>query len=143
MTAYNAKTERNDEIKRLYKQGMNQYLLADKFGVTQARISCIIFDRLPRYRCCRYCRAHCPGSMAVCKACVATRAEARLRRKELKYARRDLLKVLRRVAAKIKTPAQRFLYRGEVVPLQRNIKKHFRDRRRDSLFKESSELHAI
>lgn len=140
--APNAQPERNAEIKRLYKSGVNQPALGRRFGLTQSRISAILCNRLPAWRPCRRCRARCYHGGNVCRPCVAARAAARMQRSEERRARRQFLKALRCLLRR-KRRSIAFVHNSEVVRVRRNVAAHFRARQRESVFKQGSELYAI
>lgn len=84
-SAPNEKKERNDIIRELYKNGVDQTNLARRFYVTQCRISAIIHRKLPPYTYCRHCKARFTkalhGNVSSCTTCKAVIVKAREERK--------------------------------------------------------------
>lgn len=78
-----AKNERNQEIKNLFASGMTQQEIADKFNITQGRVSAIIYDRLPTTRYCRRCGTGFKHStVSLCAECKALSLSEKLTQKE-------------------------------------------------------------
>lgn len=73
-----AKIKRNNEIKALFAEGMVQWRIGEIYGLSQCRISAIVYDKRPAYRCCTFCRAHIfYRHQAVCDKCKEERASER------------------------------------------------------------------
>lgn len=70
------KKGRNDEIKRLWKSGITQKNIADRYHLNQSRVSAIIHGKLPSIRYCRGCGVHSEGGR-ICSPCHA-KAKKRL-----------------------------------------------------------------
>jgi hypothetical protein len=71
------KTARNKEIIRLWNT--DRYTppqTAAKYGITQGRISAIIYHRLPIYRYCRLCKTRISDGRSICEVCSAKKASA-------------------------------------------------------------------
>lgn len=64
------KKERNDLIRKLYKEGTPQHILAKRFNVNQTRVSSIIhFNKNRGVMRCRYCYDLASKTKDVCQSC--------------------------------------------------------------------------